>query len=86
MKHHLMATANAAAVTTAIIYVACRILVGIIPGFMLQVARSWFHTTELQARAPGGMDVFIVGLVTSTVFAWFVGYLFASLYNSFAKK
>jgi uncharacterized membrane protein len=86
MKHNPMATANAAAATTAIVYILCRILVGISPNFMLEIARSWFHTAQLQARVLGGVDVFIIGLVTSTVFAWLVGYLFAYFYNMFAKK
>lgn len=81
-----MATANAAAATTAVVYILCRILVAIVPNFMLVVARSWFHTVELQTRAPGGMDVFIVGLVSSTVFAWLAGFVFAYFYNMFVKK
>lgn len=86
MKHNPMVTANAAGATTAIVYIVCRILVAMSPNFMSGVARSWFHTIELRTRTPGGMDVFIPGLVSSTVFAWLVGYLFAYFYNMFAKK
>lgn len=86
MKYQPMATAHAVAVTTAIVYVLCRILVGINPNFMFEIARIWFHTAQLQVRAPGGMDTFIVGLVTSTVFAWLVGYLFAYCYTLFMRK
>lgn len=85
-SHEPMATANAVAVTTAIVFVACRLLVGAIPGFMYMVGRSWIHTVEWQMRAPGGPDQFLLGLVTATVFAWLVGYLFATLYTMFSKK
>lgn len=85
--HDPMVTANAAGFTTGIVYVACRLFVGFSPGFMLSVAQSWFHTTDLgRVRTPGGVDEFILGLATSVIFAWLVGYLFGWAYTKFSKK
>jgi hypothetical protein len=83
-----MATANAAGATTAIVFVACRLLVGVFPDFMFTVGQSWLHGIQLTQmgtwNVPG--STFILGLVSSTVFAWLVGYLFAVLYNTFIEK
>lgn len=88
MKHDPNVTANAVAATTAIIYVACRLLVGLFPDFMFSVGQSWFHGITLTQKGAWSLtsSAFMLGLISSTVFAWFVGYLFASLYNSFLKK
>lgn len=84
---HPMATANAAAGVVAILYVACRILVGVLPDFMFAVGQSWFHTIQFtQAdtlNLSGGM--FLLGLVSAAVTAWLIGYLFAILYNKFIE-
>lgn len=84
---HPMATANAAGVTTAVIFVACRLLVGVLPDFMFTVAQSWFHGVTLTRLDTWNLttSAFILGLVSSTVFAWLVGYLFAVMYNKFIE-
>ena len=51
MKHNPMATANALAVMTVIIFVVCRILVGFFPDLFFTIAQSWFHGITL---TPGG--------------------------------
>lgn len=83
-----MATANAAGVTTAVIYVACRLLVGVFPDFMFSLAQSWLHGVQLTRMSTWNLTTgaFIFGLVSSTVSAWLVGYLFAIVYNQFVKK
>ncbi|MCL5797354.1 MAG: DUF5676 family membrane protein [Patescibacteria group bacterium] len=88
MKHEPNATANAAAVTVAALYVVCRLAVSLFPDLAMSVAQSWFHGLEL-SKVSGwnlSMGSFILGLVTSTVSAWLIGYVFASAYNYFAKK
>ena len=88
MKHNPMATAHAAAVVTAIIYVVCRQAFVWLPELSMSIARSWFHGIDINKIATTTIpaDNFILGLVTATVGAWLVGYLFAKLYNGFAKK
>ncbi len=82
---HPMATANAAGITTAIVFVACRLLVGVFPGFMFAVAQSWLHGIQLTQMGTWNITpaIFLLGLVSSSAFAWFVGYVFAVLYNIF---
>jgi hypothetical protein len=88
MKHDPKATANGAAVTVAIIYIICRVGVFLFPDLSMSIAQSWFHGIQLtqisELRLTSGS--FVLGLVTSMIFAWLVGYLFANLYNYFAKK
>ena len=88
MKINITAWANATALITAAIYVICGLLVSTTPGFMMMVARSWFHGIDLSkswsGRAfPGN---FLFGFVTIVIFAWFSGYVFAWVYNKLAKK
>ena len=47
MKHDPMTTANAAATTVAVIYVACRVLIGLFPDLSFTIAQSWFHGIQL---------------------------------------
>lgn len=88
MKHDPKATANGAAVTVAIIYIFCRVGVSLFPDLSMSIAQSWFHGIQLtqisELRLTSGS--FVLGLVTSMIFAWLVGYLFANLYNYFVKK
>lgn len=88
MKHEPIATANAISATAAIIYVVCRIAVAIFPDLTIAIAQSWFHGLELSSVSGWNLSLgsFILGLVTSAGGAWLVGYLFASVYNYFAKK
>lgn len=83
-----MATANALAVTVGVIYVFCAVLVTLLPDVSMAVAQSWFHGIDLARISSWNITVgsFIMGLVSSVVAAWAVGYLFAYMYNMFAKK
>lgn len=88
MKHDPNTTANATAVTTAIVYIVCRTAFVIAPELFMGISRSWFHGIDISLIAaknipPGS---FVMGLISATIGAWLVGYLFASLYNSFLKK
>lgn len=88
MKHNPIATANAAAATTAVIYVVCALFFVIAPDLSMAIAKTWFHGIDISlidARVATAGS-FILGLVSATVGAWFVGYVFALFYNNFAKK
>lgn len=88
MKHNPIATANALAATIGIIFVACRVLVGIFPDLMFTVAQSWLHGVELAQKSSWDLSLqsFVLGLISTSVSAWLTGYLFASISNYFAKK
>ena len=84
-KNNSLAIANTTAVTTAIIFVVCRVGIGLFPDLSFTLAQSWFHGIELTKLGSWNLttESFILGLVSATVGAWLVGYLFASLYNFF---
>lgn len=78
---------NALAVTTAIIYVVCRLLVGIFPDASFAIAQSWFHGIEISKLGAWNltMSSFILGMISTTVTAWVVGYIFIKVYRLFNK-
>ncbi len=88
MKHDPNVTANALAVTSAILYVFCRMAVSLFPQLSITIAQAWFHGLEISKVSGWSltMSSFIVGLVSFTVAAWLTGYLFARVYNYFLKK
>lgn len=79
MKNNPMATANSLALTVGIIYIACRILVGLFPGLMYSIAQSWFHDIKLTQLDVESLSIstFILGFVSSIVSAWIVGYMYS---------
>ena len=86
MKHNLMATANAMAVTVGFIYIACALSVALFPAFFKTVATSWFHGLDLGAIWTGEpRGNFILGLLTAAGESWLVGYIFGWTYNKFVK-
>lgn len=88
MKHNPKATANAVGVTTAIVFVVCRILIGLFPDLSFAIAQSWFHGIALSKLDTFSLTFssFVLGLISSTTTAWVIGYIFAKVYNSFAKR
>lgn len=76
---------NALAVTTAIIFVVCRVLVGLFPDISFAVAQSWFHGIELGKAGAWNLSFvsFILGIISSTITAWIVGYIFIKVYKLF---
>ncbi len=88
MKHDPMTTANAAATTVAVIYVACRVLIGLFPDLSFVVAQSWFHGIQLTKMNTWNLTMpsFFLGLITATIGAWLVGWCFAHCYNMYLKK
>lgn len=88
MKHDPTSTANALAVTSAILYVFCRIAVSLFPDLSMSIAKSWFHGLEISQVTGWSLTFssFVLGLVSLTIAAWLTGYLFAKVYNYFSKK
>ena len=88
MKHSPVATANASALTVAVVYVVCRLLVGMFPEASLAVAKSWFHGIDISLISSWNLsfESFVLGIVTATIFAWGVGYLYGWGFEYFSKK
>lgn len=78
---------NALAATTAIVYVVCRVLIGLFPDVSFVVAQSWFHGIELSQLGERNLTVgsFVLGIISSTVTAWVVGYIFVAAHKAFSK-
>ena len=78
MKVQSYAIPNALAVTTAIIYVLCRVLVGLFPDISFAIAQSWLHGIELSQLEAWNLTFvsFVLGIISSTITAWIIGYLF----------
>jgi len=89
MKHLPTATANATAATVALLYIVCAVSVLLFPDISVTIARSWFHGIDISKITlstqtnPGSL---VLGFVTATGGGWILGYIFAILYNNFAKK
>ncbi len=89
MKHDPMATANAMAVTVAFIAVVCALAIILAPDLSLGIAQSWFHGIDLskvRTVVSPSLGSILYGWITATIGGWLVGYVFASVYNWFAKK
>lgn len=88
MKHDPKATAGAAAITTAVLFIVCRGAFVVVPELSMNIARTWFHGIDISLIAAENIssDNVVLGLVTATGGAWLVGYVFAKVYNLFAKK
>lgn len=88
MKHEPNATANAMAVTVAIIFIVCRLAVALFPDLAMTIAKSWFHGLEISQVSGWNLSLgsFVLGLATSVGGAWLIGYVFANVYNYFIKK
>lgn len=85
---NIFAIPNAFAITVAIVYIICRLLISIIPGDLsFAIASSWFHGIQLSNAGSWDltMSSFILGLVSSAVSAWVIGYIFVLVYKRFSK-
>lgn len=81
MNNNPIATANATAITTGVVYLACRFLVIGAPDFMFSIAQSWFHGIALTKMDTWSVstETLLLGFVSSVAFAWIIGYLYSSI-------
>ena len=77
MKHYPLATANALAATTAVIYLLYAATVALLPDLSMTIAQSWFLKPAVGS--------FVLGIITATVGAWLIGFVFAKIYNQFVQ-
>lgn len=88
MKNQSYVIPNTLAVTTLIVYVLCRLLVGLFPDTFFTIAESWLHGIALSKLDIWSltMSSFILGMISSTVTAWVFGFIFIQVYNYFKKS
>ncbi len=83
MKTQSYAIPNALAVTTAIVFALCRLLVGLFPDISFAIAQSWFHGIEISKLGAWDLTTpaFILGIISLTVTAWIVGFIFITCFK-----
>lgn len=87
MKLNEQAFANASAIVTAVVYIACSLLVALFPGVFKIVSQSWFHGIDLGLIWTGSpRGNFLIGFITAVIGTWLAGWIFAWVYNQFVKK
>jgi len=79
--------ANASAIFVGIVYLFCRLAIGLFPGLSMQVTRSWFHGFDMASiwTPRAFSENFLLGFVSAVVLSWVAGWLFAWLYNKLSK-
>lgn len=88
MKTNKMVLANAFALAVGVAYVVCRFLVSLFPQLSAEISKAWFHIADLSTVSGIGFDLnlFVLGLVSSVVTAWFFGYLLGWSIEFFGKQ
>lgn len=79
--------ANSLTAVSAVLYVVCRVLAAVAPGFLVGLFQSWVHTIDVSSLTsrPSGFGEFIFGLVSLAVVTWVFGYAWAWFYNRLSK-
>lgn len=78
MKGKNLAIANALALTMAILWVLCGVVVLLLPDLSMTVVNSWMHGLDMRTMGewnimPGS---FILGGLTAVGSSWVVGWIF----------
>ncbi len=74
----------AAGLTAGLVYVICAAAIALWPTQTMALFSTWFHGIDIASVAAPlqlTLGTFIVGLVSSMLFAYIVVFLFAWLYN-----
>ncbi|MDO8564467.1 MAG: DUF5676 family membrane protein [bacterium] len=89
MQLNAVKLANAAAITTVILYIVCTLFVAIAPELSMKIFAGGMHLPAAQT-ALGEVDVtfggFLLGLIPLVVYAYAGVYLLAKLYNASVKS
>jgi 2TM family of unknown function (DUF5676) len=78
MRTEKVVLANAFALTVAIVWVVCSLLIAVLPAFFLTVTTWWMHGLALSTMGTWNLTWgnFFLGGVTLVVAAWLSAYLF----------
>lgn len=80
--------ANAATLVIVVFYVICALISYVAPDLLIAISSSWIHSLSLESlKTTSLMSIksLSVGLLTMSVFTWITTYVFAEVYNRFAK-
>lgn len=86
MKLNVSAFAIAHAVTAAIVYVFCALLVMLSPETAIRLAAYAFHADLSGIMRPVNVSGFVVGLLVVSIGWGVLSLIMASVYNSLAKS
>jgi hypothetical protein len=88
MKNEKIIRANAFALTVAIIWSFCSLLVALFPVFALTVTTWWMHGMSLAVMGPWHLtwSNFFLGGFTLVVIAWLGAYLFCWCWELFSGR
>jgi ABC-type bacteriocin/lantibiotic exporter with double-glycine peptidase domain len=78
--------AHALASTLSVVYVAMWLLSMVAPALYTIVMDAKYMGTEVSMTAAPDVATMATGLVVMALFGWVVGYVWATMYNHFAKK
>jgi uncharacterized membrane protein len=88
MQLNAIKLANAAAVTTFILFIVCTVFVAMAPEFSMAMFAGATHLPNL-AGMLGAFEItlngFLLGLVTFVISSYISAYIFASIYNRFIR-
>ncbi|GCE03423.1 DUF5676 family membrane protein [Dictyobacter aurantiacus] len=86
MKEEKIALANAFAVTVAILWTVCSLVVAIFPAFALDVTTWWMHGLTVMGTWHLTWGNFFLGGIVLVVIAWLSAYLFGWCWETFSGK
>lgn len=88
MKKAKIVLANAFALTVAILWVVCSLIIAVFPAFALTVTTWWMHGLALSAMGTWNLTWgnFFLGGVTLVVAAWLSAYLFGWCWETVSGK
>ncbi len=89
MQLNALKLANAAAVTTFILYVVCTLFVALAPQFSMTILAGGMHIPDI-GNSLGAIHVtfggFLLGLIPLLIYSYVGAYLVAVLYNRSVKS
>ena len=76
------------AATVGLFFIGCTIFSQIAPGLYSQVFESWYHNAMTKPAETASFDIakVLLGFVSSTLVAWLMGLVWASIYNAWNSK
>lgn len=88
MKLDKVIIANSLALTTAVLWVLCTIIVAVLPDFSLAVTEWWMHGLDVSVMGTWSLNVanFVLGGFTLVISAWVSGYVFGWVWEALSKK
>lgn len=81
MTIHPVRAGMVLAITFAVLYIACGLIVLVAPDFFFGIAASWAHSVALTQGGVMTFGSFLYGLVTFSLFGFVMGVLFAAVWN-----